>query len=52
MKHWPLIRHVRWWWLNIQVHRWARMWARHGIGLGFPHETDIAYLDKVWRGEE
>jgi hypothetical protein len=52
MSRWPIIRHIRWLYLDWQVRRWARMWAQHGIGLGHVNPSDRAYLDAVWRGEE
>lgn len=51
MKRWPIIRHIRWFYLNIQVHRYARMWARHGIGIGHPHPSDLKHLDAIWKGK-
>ena len=44
------IRHVRWLWLNWQVHRWARQWGSVGVGLGAPNESDLRVLDAIWRG--
>lgn len=51
MKRWPVVRHIRYYYLNYQVRRAAYRWARVGIGLGFPNESDLKYLCKVWRGE-
>jgi len=45
------IRHLRWAWGSYRVHRWARMWAQSGIGLGIPNSADLKVLDAIWRGE-
>ena len=49
---WPVIRHIRWWWLARATARHAQWWAEHGIGLGFINDSDRRYLDRVWRGEQ
>ena len=51
MKRWPVIRHVRYFWLAWQVSRWARAWGQAGIGLGVPNQADVAHLEAIWRGE-
>ena len=48
---WPIVRHIRWFVLSYRVHRWAQQWGRMGIGLGCPNESDLKYLDAVWRGD-
>lgn len=49
MKRWPVIRHVRWFWLAILFEIWwRRVGHRHGL---VPSQSDLAYLDRVWRGE-
>ena len=50
MKKWWGIRHLRWLWLSYRVHRWAAMWGRVGIGLGWPNESDYQTLDDIWAG--
>lgn len=45
------IRHVRYLWYCYQVHRWAQLWHRHGIGLGWPNEADLRALDRIWDGK-
>lgn len=45
------VRHVRFWYLSYQVHRWARRWGQMGIGFGVANEADIAELRRIWRGE-
>ncbi len=45
------IRHLRCIFLAWRVFRWARMWGAAGIGLGHPNSSDLAYLDKIWKGE-
>jgi hypothetical protein len=44
------IRHLRFFWYARRVDRWAEMWSRAGIGLGVPNESDIRWLDDIWRG--
>jgi hypothetical protein len=51
MKRWPLIRHVRYWWLAYRVHRWAWKWGQLGVGLGVPNEADQRWLDEIWEGK-
>jgi hypothetical protein len=51
MNRWFLIRHVRWAWLSYRVHAWARQCAIMGLGLGYPNESDIKMLDKIWKDE-
>lgn len=50
LKRLPLIRHLRYFWLRREVHAWAQMCARIGLGLGHPNPTDLDHLDAVWRG--
>lgn len=51
MKRWYVIRHVRYYFLRRRVFMAAREWARVGVGLGNPNDSDILYLEAVWRGE-
>ena len=51
MKRWWGIRHLRYAWWSWRVAVWAREWMRAGIGLGIPHSSDIAWLDRIWRGD-
>ena len=51
MKRWPIIRHLRYFWGCWRVHQFAAAWGRAGIGLGVPNESDLRYLDAMWRGE-
>jgi hypothetical protein len=51
MKRWPVIRHVRYWWLNYRVHMWAWNWGRMGIGLGWPNDYDLKVLRDIWDGK-
>ena len=34
-----------------RVQRHATRWARVGIGLGVPNQSDLDVLDAIWRGE-
>jgi hypothetical protein len=49
MKRWPLIRHLRWWYLTWQCNRRWRTCAREDWRR--PNTTDDALLDAVWKGE-
>lgn len=51
MKRLPLIRHVRFWWHSYRVHRWAYMWGQAGIGLGWPNQSDLRWLQDIWEGK-
>jgi CHC2 zinc finger len=49
MSRWPIIRHVRWWYLNWRFNRWwLRVGRNHGVA---PNPCDEVYLDYVWKGE-
>lgn len=48
MKKWWGIRHVRWFYLSIRFQMWWRQMSHLFIA---PNESDIRYLDAVWRGE-
>ncbi len=51
MKRWPIIRHVRWAYLDWRVHSWAREWGRLGIGTGIPNSADLDHLQAIWDGK-
>lgn len=51
VKRWPIIRHIRYYWLSYRVHLWAMNWGSVGIGLGWPNESDLRWLDDIWRGK-
>lgn len=51
MKRWPIIRHVRYYWLAFRVHMWAMKWASMGIGLGWPNQYDLDRLQEIWEGK-
>lgn len=51
MKRWPVVRHVRYFWLAYRVDRWARMWGQAGVGLGYPNPGDLHHLDLIWKGK-
>lgn len=50
MKRWFGIRHVRWLWLAWKLEQHCQRCARLGLGF-FPQESDLDYLDKVWKGQ-
>lgn len=51
MKRWPIIRHVRYYWLTFRVHMWAMKWGSVGIGLGWPNQYDLDRLEEIWKGK-
>ena len=51
MKRRPVIRHLRYYWHRWRVYRWARTWARLGIGLGWPNQSDLDHLKAIWEGK-
>lgn len=52
---WPFrlwgVRHVRYLFCLVRVNFWAQAWARYGIGLGVPNDSDMKVLDAIWKGE-
>jgi hypothetical protein len=44
------LRHLRWLYYTIRVHRFARAWGAIGIGLGVPNEADLRHLQAIWEG--
>lgn len=51
MKRWWGIRHVRYGYLKWRVIAWAQQMASIGIGLGGVNQSDIDYLNAIWRGD-
>lgn len=51
IKRWPIIRHIRFYYLRYRVFRYAAMWGSMGIGVGGPNPSDLEHLDRIWRGE-
>lgn len=51
MKRWPVIRHIRFWYLSWRVHRHAAAWAQCGIGVGGPNPADLDHLAAIWYGK-
>lgn len=49
-KRWPIIRHIRFFWLLRQVNRHYEMWMHMGA-LPVYADRDYAVLDKIWAGE-
>jgi len=50
MKRWPVIRHVRYYYLRFCVNRHYANWQQFGY-LPVHAEHDYAVLERVWRGE-
>lgn len=49
MSRWPVIRHVRYAYLSWRFRGW---WQNIGRHLGaVPNESDIKYLENVWKGK-
>ena len=51
MTRWWGIRHLRWMYYSYRVHSHSRMWAKAGVGWGFPNESDLVWLDRIRRGD-
>ena len=49
MKRWPIVRHVRYWWLSRRLGRFFTRYDRHSYLL--VSVDDMLFLDRVWRGE-
>lgn len=48
VKRWPIIRHVRWFFLAWGFERW---WQDYGRHLGaVPNQSDLRFLEAVWEG--
>lgn len=45
------IRHIRWLWLSYQLQRHVTRCKEHNLGW-FAQQSDIAYLTRVWYGED
>ena len=50
MKRWPLIRHVRYFYLRFRVNQHYARWSSLGA-LPFNAGHDYEVLNQVWRGE-
>ena len=48
MKRWPVIRHIRYWYLGWKVYSHAARWGAMGIGFGVPNPSDIEHLTAIW----
>ena len=49
-KRWPIVRHVRYFYLLDRVNKHYEMWMHLGM-LPVNADRDYAVLDKIWRGE-
>ena len=49
MKRWPVMRHVRWLWLDLCLFWWWDTVGKH-YWVG-PNPKDIQFLDEVWKGK-
>jgi len=44
--------------IRKQLIRWlagdmgVALWGRAGIGLGWPHQSDLDHLTAIWRGDD
>lgn len=50
MKRWPIIRHVRYFYLLYKVNEHYEFWAQMGM-MPSNSDNDYAVLDAIWRGE-
>lgn len=51
MKRWPIIRHVRYFWLRRRMNQHYDMWSQLGY-LPVNVERDYAILDRIWEGKQ
>lgn len=51
MKKWFLIRHIRWIICQIKLARHVDECRRLGLGY-FAQDSDIKYLEDVWKGKK
>jgi len=49
VKRWPIIRHIRWLYLQARFLHWWNTVGRHFGAV--MNESDLDYLEKVWRGD-
>ena len=52
MKRWPIIRHVRYFYLRYRVHQHYDMWRAATGALPVNIQSDYDVLDAIWRGEQ
>jgi len=50
-KRWPVVRHVRYYYLRYKVYEAARWWYMFGIGMGQPNPADLKHLEAIRKGE-
>ena len=50
MKRFPIIRHVRFFYLRWRLERWVDYCRDVGVGV-FAQESDWTYLQEVWEGK-
>jgi hypothetical protein len=50
LRRWWGIRHVRWFCLSVMFAFYVDWCQRKGLGI-FPNESDLEFLDGVWKGE-
>jgi len=51
MKRWPIIRHIRFFYLRYRVNQHYDMWREMTGALPFHIQRDYDHLDRIWRGE-
>jgi hypothetical protein len=51
MKRWPIIRHVRYFYVKWQMIRHYDAWQSLGFGYFGWNKSDIDGLNEIWRGE-
>ena len=51
MKRWPVIRHIRFFYLRFRVRQWAWTCGCMGLGSGRPNPADLKQLERIWKGE-
>jgi len=51
MKRWPIIRHIRFFYLRYKVNQHYDMWREATGALPVHIQKDYDVLDAIWRGE-
>jgi hypothetical protein len=50
IKRLPIVRHVRWWIAARRLKKHVEAWSC--LGCMGPSQSDLEYLDAIWRGEQ
>jgi len=50
MKRWPIVRHIRYFYLRYRVNQHYAMWGEMGM-LPVHADRDYEVLDQIWSGK-